>query len=156
MGISLVEEPCPNDDVLARRRMVRRSPVPVVGDESCLRLPDVARNLLDGMCDVVSIKTARTGFTESQRIAGLCEGLGAMVVMGNQIDAQVGTLATVAFAAAHPATSARAAEVSNFLGMADDLLTEPLQILDGRLAVRELPGLGAELDPDKVERYRLA
>lgn len=151
---TLLEEPCPNDDVLDRRRVVQRSPIPVVGDESCTRLAEVARNLLDGMCSVVSIKTARTGFTESQRIVGLCEGLGVQMLIGNQVDGQLGSLAAVTFGAATASTSARAGELSNFLAMSDDLLAEPLQILDGRLAARERPGLGAELDLGKLAYYR--
>lgn len=154
VGLTMLEEPCPNDDMFGRRRVVERSPLPVVGDESCPRLPDVARNLLAGMCSMVSIKTARTGFTESLRIVGLCEGLGVETLIGNQVDGQLGTLAAVTFGAAFASTSARAGELSNFLGMEDDLLAEPLEIVNGRLAARERPGLGAEVDEDKLARYR--
>jgi muconate cycloisomerase len=37
----------------------------------------------------------------------------------------------------------------------DDLLAEPLSILPGRAAPFERPGLGVELDSDKVDRYRV-
>lgn len=74
--------------------------------------------------------------------------------MGNQLDGQIGTVCTVAFGAAYRLTSRRAGEVSNFLGMADDLLTEPLRIEDGTLAVREGAGLGIEIDEDKLAHYR--
>ena len=36
---------------------------------------------------------------------------------------------------------------------ADDYVTEPLDYSGGRLAVSPDPGLGLELDPDKVTRY---
>ena len=75
--------------------------------------------------------------------------------MGNQIDGQIGTACTVAFGAAHRATSRRAGELSNFLDMTDDLLAEPLEIAGGELAVRPGPGLGIEIDPDKLAHYRL-
>jgi len=39
--------------------------------------------------------------------------------------------------------------------MTDDLLTEPLVISGGELAVGARPGIGIEVDPDKLERYRL-
>ena len=39
--------------------------------------------------------------------------------------------------------------------MSDDLLTEPLEIAGGELAVRPGPGLGIEIDPDKLAHYRL-
>jgi L-alanine-DL-glutamate epimerase-like enolase superfamily enzyme len=38
--------------------------------------------------------------------------------------------------------------------MADDLLTEPLTIGNGELQVRRGAGLGVEIDPDKLARYR--
>ena len=56
------------------------------------------------------------------RIHHLCEGLGLEVVMGNQIDGQLGSMCTVAFGAAFELTSRRAGELSNFLDMTDDLL----------------------------------
>jgi len=75
-------------------------------------------------------------------------------VMGNQIDGQVGTACAVAFGAAHRSSSRRAGELSNFLDMTDDLLTEPLAIAGGELAVPSGPGTGVQIDPDKLARYR--
>ena len=89
--------------------------------------PRSPAELLGGSATAISIKTARTGFTASQRVLHQCEGLGVEVVMGNQIDGQIGTLCAVAFGAAHRHASRRAGELSNFLDMADDLLAEPLQ-----------------------------
>ena len=74
--------------------------------------------------------------------------------MGNQIDTQVGSIATVTFGAAHRASSARAGELSNFLDMSDDLLAEPITITDGRIRVRDEPGVGARIDEEKLARYR--
>ncbi len=95
----------------------------------------MTREVLAGSATAVSIKTARTGFTQSQRVHHLAEGLGLEVVMGNQIDGQLGTACTIAFGAAYQLTSRRAGELSNFLDMSDDLLAEPLQIRDGVLCV---------------------
>ena len=74
--------------------------------------------------------------------------------MGNQIDGQIGSMCTVAFGAAFELTSRRAGELSNFLDMTDDLLTEPLEISGGELAVRPGAGLGVEIDDDKLAHYR--
>ncbi|MFD4507368.1 mandelate racemase/muconate lactonizing enzyme family protein [Streptomyces sp. NPDC058457] len=154
LGITLAEELCPADDVLGRRWLVRQSPVPFVADESATTPAEVTRSLLDGAATAISIKTARTGFTDSQRVLFQCEGMGAEVVMGNQIDGQLGTVCTVAFGAAHASSSRRAGELSNFLDMSDDLLTEPIAITDGTLAVPDGPGLGVAIDPEKLDRYR--
>ena len=142
LDLTLAEELCPADDVLGRRWLVAQHAVPTVADESVPTPADVTRELLGGSATIISIKTARTGFTTSQRILHQCEGLGVEVVMGNQIDGQIGTLCAVAFGAAHRTTSRRAGELSNFLDMSDDLLAEPLVIEGGELAVRQGPGLG--------------
>jgi L-alanine-DL-glutamate epimerase-like enolase superfamily enzyme len=38
--------------------------------------------------------------------------------------------------------------------MSDDLLTEPLEIHHGELTIRPGAGLGVEIDPEKLARYR--
>ncbi|WNV77069.1 enolase C-terminal domain-like protein [Geodermatophilus sp. DSM 44513] len=154
LDLTLAEELCPADDVLGRRWLTARTAVPTVADESATTPGEVTRELLGGSATAISIKTARSGFSTSQRILHQCEGLGAEVVMGNQIDGQLGTACTVAFGAAHRSSSRRAGELSNFLDMSDDLLTEPLGISGGELVVRPGPGIGVEIDPDKLARYR--
>jgi len=154
LGLSRVEELCPADDILGRRWLVQQSPIPFVADESASTPADVTRELLAGAATGISIKTARTGFSDSLRISHLAEGLGVEAVIGNQIDGQVGTACSLAFGASQRSTSRRAAELSNFLDMADDLLVEPLRIVDGAMAVLPGPGLGIEIDRKKLNYYR--
>ncbi len=153
-GLTMLEEPCDAKEALSRRRLVDHSPIPIVADESVPTSGDASRELLSGGANAICIKTARSGFTEATEILGLCTGLGVDVTMGNQIDTQVGSLATVTFGAAHRASSARAGELSNFLDMSDDLLADPIEIIDGRISVRDLPGVGAEIDEGKLAHYR--
>lgn len=154
LGLTLAEELNPADDVLGRKWLVDRTPMPFVADESVPNQADVVRSLLGGYSTAISIKTARTGFTYSQRIHFLCESMGVENVMGNQIDGQVGSLCTIVFGSAFRGTSARAGELSNWLDMADDLLAEPLQIVDGKMFVRDVPGTGVVIDEDKLAKYR--
>jgi len=154
LDLLFAEELNPADDILGRRWLVKQLDVPFIADESVPTPADVTREVLGGSATAISIKTARTGFTQSQRVHHLAEGLGLEVVMGNQIDGQVGTACTIAFGAAFRLTSQRAGELSNFLDMSDDLLTEPLEIRDGELVLRPKAGIGIEIDPDQLARYR--
>ena len=155
VGVTMLEEPNPADDVLGRRRIVRESPIPVVGDESTITLGGVARALLDGDAESISVKVARTGFTDSAKIAGLCEGLGVTAMIGNQIDGMLNTVASVALGCGLRSLARHPVEVTNFLLMTDDVLTEPPVIAGGRIAARQAPGLGVTLDPEKLARYRV-
>jgi L-alanine-DL-glutamate epimerase-like enolase superfamily enzyme len=155
MGVLAIEEPISVDDRAGRRRLADRWPVPLVGDESCISLAHVDRAIDEGAVRRVSIKTARTGFTESRRILDLCLGRSVPVIVGSQYEGALGARATVAFAAAFAATAGRPAEITNFLDLEDDLLAELPSVRDGRVAVGEAPGLGAEVDEAKLAHYRL-
>ncbi|MGH7200212.1 MAG: hypothetical protein ACREJB_06380 [Planctomycetaceae bacterium] len=39
--------------------------------------------------------------------------------------------------------------------MEDDIITEPLKITRGRIALPDKPGLGIEGDPEKLRRYNV-
>lgn len=154
LGLLFAEELCPADDVLGRRWLVEHLDVPFIADESIPTPAGLTREVLGGSATAINIKTARTGFTGSARVHHLAEGLGLEMVMGNQIDGQLGTACAVAFGTAFERTCRYAGELSNFLDMSDDLLTLPLQIVDGHLHRRPGPGLGVDIDPDKLTRYR--
>lgn len=154
LDLLFAEELNPADDVLGRRWLVDQLDIPFIADESVPSPAEVTREVLGGSATAVSIKTARTGFSQSRRVHHLAEGLGLELVMGNQIDGQVGTACTLAFGAAYRLTSRRAGELSNFLDMSDDLLTEPLRITDGELVLSHRPGIGVDIDPDKLAAYR--
>ena len=155
LGVTMLEEPNPADDVLGRRRIVRESPIPIVGDESTITLGGVARSLLDGDSQSISVKVARTGFTDSAKIVGLCEGLGVTTMVGNQIDGMLGTVASTALGCGLRALARHPVEVTNHLLMTDDVLAEPPVIADGRASARQAPGLGVTIDLDKLAHYRV-
>jgi L-alanine-DL-glutamate epimerase-like enolase superfamily enzyme len=155
LGVAAIEEPVALEDRRGRSRLASHWLVPLVGDESCISLGHVARELDDEAVGMVSVKVARTGFTESRRILGLCLGRAVPVVVGSQYEGGIGALATVAFACGFAGTAERPAEATNFLDLADDLLAEPPEIHDGRMAPRPLPGLGIEVDEDRLEHYRI-
>ena len=154
LNLQFIEELNPAAEGFGRRQIVKNSTIPFIVDESAPTPTAVWRSLQDGDGTAVSIKTARTGFTDSQRIWGLCSSAGVDMVLGNQIDTQIGSLATIAFGAAFQETSQLPAEVSNFLGMKDDLQAEPLQIKDGFALVPHIAGYGAIIDEDKLNFYR--
>ena len=71
LGVRVIEEPISTDDRAGRLRLARALGVPLGGDESCISLAHVDRALEEGAVRMVSVKTARTGFTESRRIRSL-------------------------------------------------------------------------------------
>ena len=155
LGVRAIEEPISIEDRAGRLRLAERWVVPLVGDESCISLAHVDRALEEGAVRMVSVKTARTGFTESRRILDLCLARKVPVVVGSQYEGAIGAIATIAFAAAFAVTAGQPAEITNFLDLADDLLVAPPEIRNGHAAAPAAPGLGVEIDEDRLARYRL-
>ena len=155
LGVRAIEEPISVEDRAGRLRLAERWAVPLAGDESCISLAHVDRALEEGAVRVVSVKTARTGFTESRRILDLCLARNVPAVVGSQYEGAIGVTATIAFAAAFAATAGQPAEITNFLDLGDDLVVAAPEIRDGRAAVSPAPGLGIEVDEDRLQRYRV-
>jgi L-alanine-DL-glutamate epimerase-like enolase superfamily enzyme len=155
LGVRAIEEPISVEDRAGRRRLAERWTVPLVGDESCISLAHVDRALEEGAVGMVSVKTARTGFTESRRILDLCLARSTPIVVGSQYEGALGAAATVSFAAAFAATAGQPAEITNFLDLADDLIVRPPEIADGRATAPDAPGLGIAVDEERLRHYRV-
>lgn len=148
------EEPSPAADRIGRRRLNQHLGLPVCGDESCRSLEEVGMEISDNIASMICIKTARTGFSESRKIAALCEGLNVPVYVGNQGDTKTGTLANIHFACSLRHTSLYAAELTNFLDIADDLHAEDIPIVAGKIKRPATAGMGISIDPGKLSYYR--
>jgi L-Ala-D/L-Glu epimerase len=155
--IFLAEEPCPVADKKGRKMVAQRIDIPLMGDESCFTPADVAREIELDSLRVVSIKTARTGFTLSRKIVHLCEQAGIRNLHGLQGDSSAGSIASAHFCAAFKNTSFYyPSEASFYLLLVDDFLKEPVVIKDGWLELPDIPGLGFEVDEHKFGRFQIA
>jgi L-Ala-D/L-Glu epimerase len=155
VGVRAIEEPISVEDRAARVRLASRLVVPLVGDESCISLRHVNTELEEGAVRAVSVKTARTGFTESRQILNLCLARNVPAIVGSQYEGAIGATATIAFAAAFAATAGQPAEITNFLDLADDVVVAPPEVRDGRASVPTAHGLGITVDEERLERYRV-
>jgi L-alanine-DL-glutamate epimerase-like enolase superfamily enzyme len=153
LGVLAIEEPIDLADEAGRRALADSWSVPLAGDESCLSLADVARELA-GAVSRVSIKVARTAFAESRDIVAYCRAVGADAVVGSQYEGALGAWASIAFAASSATLCRRPVEAANFLDLAADLV-EPPRIADGVVHVPDAPGLGVAVDSDALAHYRM-
>ncbi|MBV9803438.1 MAG: hypothetical protein JO130_09625 [Solirubrobacterales bacterium] len=152
LGVQAIEEPLDLADAAGRQQLSEASPIPIGGDESCLSLTDVAREVA-GPVSQVSIKIARTAFVESAAILAYCRATATRAIIGSQYEGALGAWASIAFAASDAELATTPIEAANFLDLAGDLVTPP-EIVDGRVTVPDQPGLGVLVDPGALSRYR--
>jgi L-alanine-DL-glutamate epimerase-like enolase superfamily enzyme len=156
VDLALFEDPTEIADEEGRAQLARRLEMPIMADETARTLGAAANELRSARAGIVSIKTARTGFTGSRRILGLAEGLHARTLMGSQGDASIGVAAGLCFGAAHLSTARESGELDFFRQLAGDIVTERPEIREGLLRVPvDLPGIGVEIDEEQLQRYRV-
>jgi len=88
------------------------------------------------------------------KIGHICQAAGVPCIMHCGHDLGPKTAAMVHVAASGPAYSL--ANDSTYFGLKEDITVEPLQIVRGKIAVPDKPGLGIECDPEKLKKYALS
>jgi L-Ala-D/L-Glu epimerase len=156
LGVAWVEDPCsvhaPSD---VRRRLARRLPIPILGDNSCFTPEAVLRELQDETAGMVLIKTARTGFHQSARIAMMANEFGVPWILGSQGDTAVGTLGAAQLGAGLRSISRQPAEISYMTRYEDQIATVQTcpSLADGTITCPARPGIGVEIDRERLARY---
>ena len=130
----------------------RSSPVPIAGGEVLTRRQSFLPWLVRGAFDIVQPDVTKVGgISEQRRIAWLAHDFGVKYI-GHGWNTALGVAADLQLASAFPDT-----DLVEFIGgspYVDGILREPFALDgDGYLQIPQLPGLGVELDPDKVARY---
>jgi muconate cycloisomerase len=152
-GIDLVEQPTPAWDVDALARLCALLRIPVMADESLRSDHDALTLATRRAADVFSLKIGKSGgYLATRRIAAVAQAAGIPCHGGTGIESSLGTLAGAHLLATLPAVT-YGSELFGPLLMTDGLLAEPLDYRDGALHLPDGPGLGVDLDEDRVARY---
>lgn len=162
--ILLCEQPVAGAEGL--RRVAARISSPVMADESAWTVEDILElDRLDAAACFSCYVTKPGGLYRARQQAELAERLGMYCDIGGSIETGVGNAANLHLGAALPnAVLPSVCPVSRPAGSEgptvagvyylDDLVTEAFGFVDGRVLVPTGPGLGIEVDRDKLERYR--
>jgi O-succinylbenzoate synthase len=145
-GLLLIEQPLPEDDILGHARLASEIETPVCLDESLTSASGTADAIELGACEIANIKPGRVGgYLEAVRIHDLCVSAGVPVWCGGMLETGIGRAANAALAALPGFTLPGDISASSRF-YAQDIVTEPITVVDGHVAVPTGPGLGFELD----------
>lgn len=152
-GISLFEQPLPRGNHEGAARLRHKHRAALMADESLLSPADAFTLARVGAADTFAVKLAKTGgIGNAQRIAAIAEAAGIACYGGTTIETSLGTAASVhTFCALAPLTAGT--ELFGPLLLADDIANTPLEYHGGHLRLNDAPGIGVELDEDKVAKY---
>jgi len=155
-GLLLIEQPLPEEEVLAHAKLARRVRTPICLDESIVSAVVAAEAIEMGACSIVNIKPGRVGgYLEAVRIHDLCRERGVAVWCGGMLETGIGRAANVALAALPGFTLPGDTSASDRY-FAEDITPPFVLGDDGCLAVPQGPGLGVDVLRDVVDSLATA
>ncbi len=148
-----VEQPVNRDDLEGMAAVRAQVGVPIMADESAETPEDVIAIWRARAADSVSIYVIGPGgLDRSKRMASIAEACRLRAYVGGALESAIGASAGLHLAASSPAIDL-GCEMSGRYLLVDDF-AEQIPMEDGALVVPRGPGLGVEVDEEKLERYR--
>jgi muconate cycloisomerase len=159
-----MEQPVEGIDQMAE--VARRVDTLIMADESAWTPQDVIEVIQKKAADIISIYTTKPGgMFKAKKVAAVAEAAGLKCNVNGSVETGVGNAANIHLAASTGiVTYACVVPVSTPKGKGgiagiyyqDDIIQEPFEYADGDVIVSSKPGLGIEIDEDKLKHYRIA
>jgi L-rhamnonate dehydratase len=150
-----LEEPLEPDDYDGYRRLSDMTSIRIAAGEADSCIGPFRRLVEHGHLDVLQPDIARCGgFTVAREIAQLARGRGVEVVP-HCFSTGVLVAASLHFAATLDRPTYSEYSVADS-PLVNGLLSEPFQLVEGKVAVPTGPGLGVDLDEEVVESMRVS
>jgi L-alanine-DL-glutamate epimerase-like enolase superfamily enzyme len=148
-GVNVLEEPVAANRLTAFRQLKRQHALPIILDEGVVSSVELAEYIELGLLDGVAMKPARTaGLHDARRQVELLERHKLMFLGSGITDPDVALAAAVQLYAAFGLRYPAALNGPQFLE--GTFLRTPLEVKDGAITRPSGPGLGVEVDEDRV------
>jgi L-alanine-DL-glutamate epimerase-like enolase superfamily enzyme len=154
LGVAVFEQPLSANRLSGYRRLKEQGALPIIMDEGIVSVTDLEEFTTLDLLDGVAMKVARSGgLTEAQRILELVEKHGLMFLASGLTDPDLSLAASLALFGAYGLRYPAALNGPQYL--AASILQEPLAVVEGAIAVPCGPGLGVNVDEEKLASLRI-
>jgi muconate cycloisomerase len=155
LGVDWVEQPLPRHQLEDLARLRAAVSPGIMLEESVGHPADILRVAALGAADGIHVKLPMLGgLTMSRQIAAICQSAGLGIQAGSSTPSGLGLAAVHHFAATLP-NLVRGCHGSPLARAVDDIVIDPVDAYAATIAMTDTPGLGVEVDWDKIERYRV-
>ncbi len=155
-GIFNIEQPCPWWDIAGMAAVRQALRMTVTADESVLTPSEAMNFVRYQAADCFTIKVAKCGgLLQAKRIAAVADAAGLSCNMGSEHPAGIGTAAMAHCWASTPEIIDSIGYGSPLERFADDILKEPLHFENGEVHLPQGPGLGIDVDEEKLRKFAI-
>ena len=151
---TFIEQPVPAAQREALAAITAAIDTPIMADESVFTPADALLVAGRHMADLVSIKIQKSGgMLRGREIAAITEAGGLACYGGDMFETGIGCIAGTHMIAATQNISLGCEFYQPNYYLTEDLLAHPFPVEDGKVIVPTAPGLGIEVNEDKLRRY---
>ena len=152
-GVNVLEQPVPANRLRGFQALKQQGALPIILDEGVVNSVELEEFIALGMCDGLAMKPARTaGLYDAKRQIEIVHKHGLMFLGSGLTDPDISLAASLqlygAFQLKYPAA------LNGLQFLAGSILKQPFRLEDGALRVPAGPGLGVEVDFNKLMEMR--
>lgn len=153
-GVDMVEQPIIASDKAGLQRLTQANIIPIMADEALHGPRDAFVVASTQAADIFAVKINQSGgLRGAAEVAAIAHSANISLYGGTMLEGAVGTMASAQlFSTFHDL--AWGTELFGPLLLTEEILREPLQYRDFALEIPRRPGLGIDLDEDKLARLR--
>jgi muconate cycloisomerase len=153
-GVDMAEQPIAAHDKLGLRRLTQANIIPIMADEALHGPVDAFTVASTQAADIFAVKINQSGgLRGAAQVAAIAEASGIALYGGTMLEGAVGTMASAQLFATFDSLS-WGTELFGPLLLTEEILREPLMYRDFALHLPRTPGLGLDIDEDKLARLR--
>ncbi|MCD2138182.1 o-succinylbenzoate synthase [Salinicoccus halitifaciens] len=152
-NLMMIEQPLAAGDIVDHAKLQKEIKTPICLDESIDSFQAAAAAIELGSCEIINVKVGRVGgITQSKRIHDLAAKHDIPLWCGGMLEAGVGRLHNIAITTLSNFTlPGDTASSSRY--WEEDIITPEVVAEQGVVQVSDKPGIGAEVDFNKMEKY---
>lgn len=151
-GIDLVEQPIPLWDQRGLIALSQRFAVPILADEAVATSHDCYALASGGFTGAYALKIAKAGGpVQALKLAQVAQAAGVALYGGTMLEGTLGSVASL-----HAWSTVRmqwGTEMFGPLLLKDDIVVRPLDFSHGQVTLPQGPGLGVDIDEEKLRYY---
>lgn len=153
-GIDLIEQPIIKTNFDGLARLTEYFHVPVMADEAVATIEDAMKLCKIRGGSVFAIKIMKTGgLYNAAKIAGMAEASDIGLYGGTMLEGTIGSVASAHIFSTFTNLS-WGTELFGPMLLTDDIVVNPMVFKDCKLELPSGPGLGIEIDEDKLNHYK--
>ena len=155
-GLTFIEQPVPRDDLDTMAHLAHVLTTPLMADESVFNPREALTGVGKRVADIFSLKIMKSGgLRRALDVAAIARAAGIGVYGGCMFETGIAHAAGTHLVAAVTDLSLGCEFYMANYYLKDDILSEPFPARDGFVHVPMAPGLGVEVDRERVKHHAL-